>query len=74
VISGKQQDPYATVMPSLVFGLLSRFENKMKKIDLGQAIQVANVGVIAGIVFLGVEIPLFVATTDSLDTLLEWPR
>jgi hypothetical protein len=56
VISGKQQDPYATVMPSLVFGLLSRFENKMKKIDLGQAIQVANVGVIAGIVFLGVEI------------------
>jgi hypothetical protein len=34
----------------------------------------ANVGVIAGIVFLGVEIPLFVATTDSLDTLLEWPR
>jgi hypothetical protein len=28
----------------------------MKKIDLGQAIQVANVGVIVGIVFLGVEI------------------
>jgi hypothetical protein len=28
----------------------------MKKIDLGQAIQIANVGVIAGIVFLGVEI------------------
>jgi hypothetical protein len=50
----------------LEFGFLSRFEKKtMKKIDLGQTIQIlANVGVIAGIVFLAIEVRTNTATNQ----------